>query len=130
MDFQVDPVAIKSGFDAAKSAIEAIKSLRDMYRSKPEARDDIDEKIKLAERELALGEAQLAQALGYKLCRKHFPPVPMLKDRVHPKYVVEVHKCPSCGTEEPSPEYFNRKEDVNRQIKEHNARAARGYGRI
>jgi hypothetical protein len=124
MDLQFDPAAVKSGFDAAKSAIDAIKSLRDLYRAKPDAQKDIDEKIKLAERELALGEAQLAQALGYQLCKRHFPPVPMLKDRVHPQYVEDVHKCPECGSEEPSPEYFRQKDNFHRQIAEHNARVS------
>jgi hypothetical protein len=127
MDLQFDPVGIKAGFDAAKSAIDAIKSLRDLYRTKPDAQTDIDAKIALAERELALGEAQLAQALGYQLCKRHFPPVPMLKDRVHSRYVEDIHKCPECGSEEPSPEYFNQKDEFHRGIDRHNERVAREY---
>ena len=124
MDLQFDPLAVKSGFDAVKSAIETLKSLRELYRSKPEVRAEIEEKIKLAEREVALGEAQIAQALGYKLCKAHFPPIPMLKDRVHPTYVKEIAKCPQCGAEDPAPEYFAQQERMTRKIREHNERAA------
>jgi len=124
MDFQFDPVAVKSGFDALKSAIETVKSLWNLYPSKPDERANIDEQIKVAEKEVALAEAQIAQALGYKLCRAHFPPIPMLKDRVHPTYVKEIAKCPQCGAEDPAPEYFAQQERIDRKIRDHNDRAA------
>lgn len=129
MDMEFDPQAIKSGFDLVKGAIETVKSLREMFSSKPDERKLIDEKIKLAEREVALGEAQIAQALGYKLCKVHFPPIPMLKDRVHPKYVKEVFKCPQCGAEDPPPERFASMERTDRSVEEHNARMAKPYRR-
>ena len=122
MDIPIDPQAVKSGFDAVKSAIDIVKGLRDLYRTKPDALEDINEKIRLAERQVVLGEAQIAQALGYKLCKAHFPPVPMLKDRVNPKYVEEVAKCPTCGAEEPSPEYFAERARQDRAIENYNAR--------
>jgi hypothetical protein len=121
MDLPIDPLAVKAGFDAVKSAIETLKSLRELYRSKPDVRAEIDEKIKLAEREVALGEAQIAQALGYKLCRAHFPPVPMLKNRVHATYVEEISKCPQCAAEDPSPEHFTLKERMDRSVAEYNS---------
>jgi len=127
MDLQVDPQAIKSGFDALKGAIDTVKSLRDLFKSKPEAGQELDEQIKRAERQVALAEAQLAQALGYKLCKAHFPPVPMLKNRAHAKYVEEIAKCPECGNEEPSPEYFSQKELFDQSIANHNSRVSSEY---
>ena len=119
---EFDPLAIKSGFEMVKGAIDTLKSVRDVLPPKAEARNVIDEKLKLAEREVALGEAQIAQALDYKLCRAHFPPVPMLKNRVHPTYVEEISKCPQCAAEEPSPEHFAQKDDFNRKVDAHNTR--------
>lgn len=117
----IDAQAVKSGFDLLKGAIDTVKSLRDMLPAKGLPSEDLTKKIELAERQLALGEAQIAQALGYKLCRAHFPPVPMLKDRVNPTYVEDIHKCPVCGFEEPSPEYFAKQEATDRAFETHNA---------
>lgn len=121
---QVDPDAIKAGFDFLKGALDTIKDLKDLLHSKGEGREELERKIDMAERQVALGEAQLAQALGYKLCRAHFPPVPMLKTRVHPKYAEEISRCPTCGIEDPSPEYFERKENFERSSDNYNARIA------
>lgn len=119
-----DPHSIKSAFDFLKGAIETFKSAREVLRTKGESSEDLDRQIAMAERQIALGEAQLAQALGYRLCRAHFPPVPMLKDRVHPKYVEEIHKCPVCGLEEPSPEHFENEDLKANMIRQHRAKTS------
>ncbi|MEQ1711506.1 MAG: hypothetical protein ABL908_08890, partial [Hyphomicrobium sp.] len=88
---------MKTGFDLVKGAIDTLKGLRDLipsksghpslaiqvwpsksghpslaiqvWPSKSGQSDDVTKQIELAERQVALGEAQLAQALGYQLCR-------------------------------------------------------------
>jgi hypothetical protein len=55
-----------------------------------------------AERQVALAEAQIAQLLGYQLCRCQFPPTPMLDvGELHVEGLKgssgRVHECPKCG---------------------------------
>lgn len=121
-DGSIDPSAVKSGFDLIKGALDTLKSAADLFGAKSDAKKEVDEKIKLAERQVAFGEAQLAQALGYKLCKAHFPPIAMLKDRVHAKYVEEISKCPICHSEDPSPEYFAQKMQFDADVAEYNSR--------
>ena len=118
----MDPEAVKMGFDLVRGAIDTLKGVRDLLPAKADAKATFDKRIALAERELALGEAQLAQALGYELCRAHFPPVPMLLDRVHQSYAESISKCPQCGREHPTPEYFGNKERLDRGFDNYNAR--------
>lgn len=69
----MDPQAVKSGFDAAKAALDTLKSLREMFRGDPARHKEVGQQLDAAERELRLAEAQIAQALGYALCRAHTP---------------------------------------------------------
>ena len=108
MDLPVDPQAIKIGFDLVKGAIDTVKSLREVFKSEPAKHTEIGAKLELAQKQVQLAEAQLAQTLGYRLCRAHFPPLPMLKNRVDGDDVEEIYKCPKCGLEDPSPEHFQR----------------------
>lgn len=127
---QIDPSSVKSAFEAARAAIDAIKSLRDMFRGDSARHKDASAQIELAERQLQLAEAQIAQALHYPLCRAHFPPVPMLKDRVEAHYVETIYRCPQCSKEEPSPEHFLKKRRQDEYIKLHNEKMATKFGRL
>lgn len=120
MEIPIDPTSVKAGFDLLKGAIDTLKSTYELFGSKSESKDEFERKVQLAEREIALGEAQLAQALGYKLCRAHFPPVAMLKHSVHPKYVEEISQCPICNGQEPSPENFAQKQRFEDEVATHN----------
>lgn len=100
----IDPQSVKYGFDAVRSAIDSLKAIKDTFGGTKQA--EVGDQINAAERQVKLAEAQLAQALGYPLCRAHFPPVPMLMDRVEPNRVTVIHRCPECAREDPSPEYF------------------------
>ncbi len=103
-NMDIDPQAVKSGFDAIRSVFDALKAARDSFKSNPTTNAKFDNQIALAERELKLAEAQLALALGYPLCRAHFPPTPMLKYGVDSRTTDELFRCPECGLEQPSPE--------------------------
>ena len=77
---EINPQDAKAGFDAVKAAVDTFKSIREMFRSDPAKYEAASVAVDNAEREVKFAEAQLAQALGYKLCRSHFPPKPMLLD--------------------------------------------------
>lgn len=130
---EIDPQTVKYGFDALRAAVETVKLLREATRggSKAPNAPNLDDQIKAAERQVQLAEAQLAQSLNYKLCKAHFPPIPMLKDRTDAKRVLEIHKCPVCGDEDPSPEFFA---DADRKEAMYQAARAKSrkvlYGRI
>lgn len=119
----LDPGAVKASFDALRSVLDTYKSLRDNFTRQPELHERLNKEIEQAEREMQFAEAQLALALGHKLCRAHFPPVPMLLDRVHPDSVEDIFKCPRCAVEDPSPEYFARKTRNAEAVRRHNERA-------
>lgn len=123
MDVNIDPTAVKTGFEAAKTAIETLKGLREFFRSDPAKHQQAIEQIEIAEREIKLAEAQIAHALGYPLCRAHFPPLPMLNNRVEPQYVETIYRCPDCGREDPPSEHFDRKRKVDDSVRAHNERA-------
>ena len=100
----IDPQTVKYGFDAIRSAIESLKAVKDTFGGTKQA--ELGEQINAAERQVKLAEAQLAQALGFPLCRAHFPPVPMLMNRVEPNRGTAIHRCPECAREDTSLEHF------------------------
>jgi hypothetical protein len=123
MDFP-DPQAIKSRFDLIKSAIDTCRSLSSALKKEPAIEKRLRTTLDQAEKQLRFGEAQLAQALGYQLCKAHFPPVPMLKNRVDAATATEIHKCPECGFESPSPEHFEKLRRRPAQIEARSRRIA------
>jgi len=67
-----------------------------------------------AESSVGVAEAQVAQALGYELCRAHYPPVIMTvigffdrlhmgRDAGHP-----IFECPGCGNDNAGPFGYTR----------------------
>jgi hypothetical protein len=94
MDF--DWGTLKEGFTAATAFLGLAKQIKD---SLPEGskKDEADEALQNAERQLKLAESEIAQALKYELCRNHFPPVVMLSpDNTN-------WKCPQCRSEKHPP---------------------------
>ncbi|MGE0256023.1 MAG: hypothetical protein AB7N54_17985 [Alphaproteobacteria bacterium] len=82
---------LTTGFQAAKSALDLLRSFRDLLPAGPQ-RERAEQKITDAETALAAGEAQMAQALGFKLCRCTFPPQIMLW-----RESAKADVCPACG---------------------------------
>jgi hypothetical protein len=89
---------------AAKTALDILKGIQSEL-PKSEQSDKAHEQIAKAETSLQLSQAELAKALGYKLCRCAFPPPIMLwkKDQ-------RVHVCPDCGDHYPHRPEVNRAE--------------------
>lgn len=70
--------AFKAIFDGLRSAIGMISELRASNQSGSTAQlQFVDQALEKASRAAQIAEAQVAQALGYELCKCEFPPVPM-----------------------------------------------------
>jgi len=94
MNFDLD--TIKQGLAALGMALNAIKQVKELVPTVPKNEELFNkaiEQIENAERQFKNAEAQAAQAMGYILCRNHFPPGIMLSsDNTN-------WKCPVCGNE-------------------------------
>jgi hypothetical protein len=88
----VDIGAMKQALGTLGTALGILKQAKELLPAGPE-RDEFTETLEQAERKLKLAESQAAQALGYELCRKHFPPEIMLSEDEM------IWKCPKCGNE-------------------------------
>ena len=98
---------VKTAFDAIKIGLslfrDAIGLAKDVKSSLPdgEKKRTIEESLEKAEQSAKLAEAQVAQALGYSLCKCTFPPQIMLSQGMRPTAYLEAEclKCPKCGLE-------------------------------
>jgi hypothetical protein len=77
--------------DCSRSAINEFKGIRDKLPAGKQ-RDEINEKIKRAEDLLSRADTELAQKLGFELCKCAFPPKIMLWDESQSASI-----CSSCG---------------------------------
>ena len=81
----MDFAAITAGASAVKSGLEILKTALGIAKDAKELLPDGDRKDQVGEalatvtRKLREGEAAIADALGYQLCRCQFPPTPMLR---------------------------------------------------
>jgi hypothetical protein len=98
--------AAKTGFDTLRTAIGLVRDVQTVI-PEGEKKQVVTQTLEEAERQMRIGEAQIAQALGYQLCRCQFPPIPMLKvgygkaNNPNPKASttmvdVDIHECPVC----------------------------------
>ena len=124
-------IAFKSGLDTIKTAINIIKDVKDNMSNSTD-KDFISNAIDQASQKMAEGEAAVAIALGYKLCRCTNPPNPMLLVGYIPiknlngmdkgqmlsrktaiggglTGAIPVHECPKCkNTDAPTYPNFQR----------------------
>lgn len=107
----VDFEGLKAGLDLIQSTLGVFKDARDLLPEGPK-RDAVTEGLEKAERATQLAEAQIAQALGYTLCKCSFPPRIMLTVGEH-AYGGQRWKCPTCDRLEPSDQWLaeRRRED-------------------
>jgi hypothetical protein len=118
----------KSGFETLRTALGLVK---DVQQTLPpgEKKETVGRALEEADKQLRLGEAQIAQALGYPLCRCAFPPTPMLavgyrtatsmveydalvslaqKGQFSSAAGIPVHECPKCGANDAGPYAYDR----------------------
>jgi hypothetical protein len=69
--------ALKTGLDTVKTALDIFKQAKDSLPN-GEGKNQISNALNQATEKLAEGEAAVASALGFTLCRCAFPPTPML----------------------------------------------------
>jgi hypothetical protein len=109
MDMTSAYEALKSALALFRDAISVAKGAKDLLPSGKD-RDTVEQSLEAAERATKLAEAQVAKALGYRLCQCTFPPQIMLSK----EYVGESERfeCPNCRKGWPPPEvpieYSNR----------------------
>ena len=93
-----DMALAKSGFETGRTALGMLKDLLGLIPS-GEKKEAATRTLEEADRGIRLAEAQVAQALGYPLCRCTFPPTPMLAVGYWPRPSGRkevVHECPRC----------------------------------
>ncbi len=89
---------LNTGLDAFRSAVGLAKNTKDLLPEGPQ-RDAVMEGLEKAERATQLAKAQIAQTLGFPLCRCTFPPQIMLSEgrRGSGYNRWEDYRCPECG---------------------------------
>ena len=118
--------AVKVGFDALRNAIGLVKDAQGLL-PEGDKKQVLSQTLAEADRQVRLAEAQIAQALGYPLCRCMYPPTPMLTvgyrvpPRGGPEWAIalqlqkaegratpafDVHECPACKRNDAGEEHF------------------------
>lgn len=94
--------AIKAFGDAALTYLKISREIKDSFPDSDE-KEQLEEQLIAAESAKETAEAQLAQALGYKLCQCTFPPQIMLSIGYKEiNYSMrEVFECPKCDKHDP-----------------------------
>jgi len=82
-----------TGLTGIKSALDGVKALKDLV-PKSDEREELSQQIELAEANLQVSEAQLAQGLGYDICRCTWPPQICLSIGRPRGY--SQSQCPNC----------------------------------
>jgi hypothetical protein len=112
MDLAAGVALVKAGLDTLKVAIGLAKEVQGVLPP-GERKDAVGTSLAEAERQLRLAEAQIAQGLGYDLCRCEFPPHPMVlvgyQQSLLPSGEIrrtEVFQCASCKRTRPPGGYL------------------------
>ena len=90
----MDLQSLESGLGLLRGALDSMKAVKDLLPKGPK-RNEVESRLQDAERQVALSESQIAQSLGYKLCKCTFPPRIMLSRGV--LYDQENFVCPKCN---------------------------------
>ncbi len=87
---------------AVKGTFSIVKSIKDTL-PESEEKEALESKLIQAEKAQGIAEAELAKALGYKLCQCTFPPQIMLSiGHKEINYSMrEVFECSKCGKHSP-----------------------------
>jgi hypothetical protein len=107
--------ALKTTFDMFRSAIGMVRDVASLGGGTKEQQQKIERALVTAESSAAIAEAQLAQALGYELCRAHYPPGIMtvvgyfnVDHEKRRRTGDPVYECPKCGYDTAGPYMYTR----------------------
>ncbi|MAC46212.1 MAG: hypothetical protein CMI12_05070 [Oceanospirillum sp.] len=82
---------VKDLLSLVKDMVNLVKNIKDTLPN-GENREELESKLKDAERKARALEAGVAKELGYPLCRCDFPPTIMLETSEQ-----KVFRCPKCN---------------------------------
>lgn len=105
MEFENPLPALKEGFEFLRSAIGVLKDAKELLPGDKKAA--VESSVSNAERSFQIAEAQMAQALGFHLCKCDWPPKIMTSKGYHPQRDEEVFECPACKMQKPSQQHFD-----------------------
>ena len=88
----MDIATITAGIQGMTNAIGLLKSAKDMLPNGAEKKT-AEAAIQQAEQGFQAAQAQIAQSLGYQICKCTWPPQIMLTNEGDRN----IHKCPKCG---------------------------------
>jgi hypothetical protein len=92
----LDLANLKAVFDLLRNAIGLVRDTKDILPK--EKQEVVAASLVQAERAAQMAEAQIAQALGYKLCACTFPPQIMTKQQgTLNRFGGYMARCPKCG---------------------------------
>ena len=81
---------------------DALAMAREWKAARGGAPEGLEQKLEQAEQQLKLAEVTAAQELGYRICKRHWPPGIMVEDPVDEPGggCTVVWTCSNCGSEE------------------------------
>lgn len=98
--------ALKVGVETISAAWKLVRDIRSSGKTAPEQDALVDSAIMEAGKAAKIAEAQMAQALGFTLCKCEFPPHAMMAvghKRVHGgknfQEIAVVYECQNCGAD-------------------------------
>lgn len=112
-----DAGALGIGMEHVRAGIETLRSVFGLMKDAKDALPAGDDKMAIgaaidtSARQLQFAEAELAKALGYRLCHCQFPPTPMLTvghSNARSQPPGPVHECPKCHADTSAPFTFTR----------------------
>jgi hypothetical protein len=97
---EIDPNVLTLIINGIRNILGGLRDAKEML-PEGKAKQEIEAKIKEADSARIEAEINLAQAWGYPICRRTFPPVIMLKVDDDPETGDYRFRCPDCGDEHP-----------------------------
>jgi hypothetical protein len=106
--------ALKNAFENIRTAIAMVHELRALGGISGQEQKTIDAALASASSNAAIAEAEIAQALGFELCKCDFPPMPMktvgyfFSPASGHKAGDPVFECAKCGFNTAGPWHYTR----------------------
>jgi len=89
----MDIETLSKGIGLVYTTITALKKMKDLISS-GDKKQDVEQKLEEAEKNLKIAEAEIAKGFNYQLCQRHFPPGILLEIAPYKS------KCNTCGNVE------------------------------